>query len=55
MKAVRVELGTHIDNGLMYRVYQNYGQGHITLELYSLVGFTIAINETISSHFSQEL
>ena len=23
MKAVKLKLGTHMDNGLMYRVYQN--------------------------------
>ena len=30
MKAVKLKLGTHMDNGLMYYVYQNQGQEHIT-------------------------
>ena len=30
-KAVKLELGTHMDNGLMCRVYQNQGQGPIIL------------------------
>ena len=30
MKAVKLKLGTHMDTGLMYRVYQNQGQGPIT-------------------------
>ena len=31
MKAVKLKLGIHMDNGLMYRVYQNQGKGSITL------------------------
>ena len=31
MKAVKLKLGTHMDNGLMYRVNRNQGQGPITL------------------------
>ena len=31
MKVVKLKLGTQMDNGLMYRVYQNQGQGPITL------------------------
>ena len=30
LKAVKMKLDTHIDNGLMYRVYQNQGQGTLT-------------------------
>ena len=32
-KAVKFKLGTHMESGLMYRVYQNQGQGHITLRV----------------------
>ena len=31
MKAIKVQLGTHMDSGLMYRISQNHGQGPITL------------------------
>ena len=31
MKAVKLKHGTHMDSGLMYFVYQNQGQGPITL------------------------
>ena len=31
MKAVKLKLGTHMHNELMYPVYQNQGQGPITL------------------------
>ena len=31
VKAVKLKLGTHRDNGLMYAVYPNQGQGPITL------------------------
>ena len=41
MKGVKLNLGTHMDNGL--------------LELNPLVGFQFAINEKKSSFFSQEL
>ena len=30
MKAVKLKLGTHMDSGLMYRVYQNQGQRPVT-------------------------
>ena len=30
MKAVKLKLGTHMDSGLMYRVYQNQCQWPIT-------------------------
>ena len=33
MKAVKLKLGTHMDSGLMYRIYQNQGQGPITLRI----------------------
>ena len=36
MKAVKLKLGTHMDNGLMYLVYRNQGQGPITLVVTSL-------------------
>ena len=39
MKAVKLTLGTHMDNGLMYCVYQNQGQGPITLGVTSLDKF----------------
>ena len=34
MKAVKLKFSTHMDNGLMYRVYQNPGQGLITLDMF---------------------
>ena len=56
MKAVKLKLGIHMDSGLMYHVYQNQGQGLITLRVTSLDMFcNFAINEKILSHFSQEL
>ena len=56
MKAVNLKLGTHMDSRLMYSVYQNQGQGLVTLRVPSLVRFyNFAINETFLSHFSQEL
>ena len=39
MKAVKLKLGTHMDNGLMYKVYHNQGQGPITLGVTSLDRF----------------
>ena len=40
MKTVKVKLfGTHMDSGLMYRVYKNQGQGPITLKSYNFVKF----------------
>ena len=39
MKAVELNLGTHVDNGLMYRVYQNQDQGSITLAVTSFDRF----------------
>ena len=41
MKAVKLKYGTHMDSGLMYCVYQNQGQGPITLRVTSFIGFTI--------------
>ena len=41
MKAVKLKLGTHIDNGLMYDVYRNQGQGPITLGVTFLDRFYI--------------
>ena len=56
MKAVKLKLGTHIDNGLMYRVYQNQGQEIITLGVTSLDRFyNLPFNKKFSSHFSKEL
>ena len=36
MKAVKLYFGTHRDNGMMYRVYQNQGQELISLGVTSL-------------------
>ena len=33
-----LKLGTHMDSGLMYGVYQNQGQGLITIRVTSLDG-----------------
>ena len=33
MKVVKMKLGTHMDNGLLYHVYQNQGQELLTLEV----------------------
>ena len=43
MKAVKLKLGTHMDSGLVYRVYQNQGQGPITLWANPLIGFRISL------------
>ena len=39
MKAVKLKLGTNMDNGLMYCVYQKHGQELITLGVTSLDRF----------------
>ena len=39
LKVGKLKLGTYIDNGLMYRVYQNHGQGPITLGVASFDRF----------------
>ena len=39
MKVVKLKLGTRMDNGLMYRVYQKQGQELITLGVKSLDRF----------------
>ena len=39
MKAVKLKLGTHMDNRLMYRVQKNQVQGLITLGVTSLDKF----------------
>ena len=39
MKAEQLKLGTHMENGLMYCVYKNQGQGLITLGVTSLDRF----------------
>ena len=39
MKVVKLKLGTNMDNGLMYRVYQIQGQELITLGVTSLDRF----------------
>ena len=39
MRAVKLKLGTHMDIGLMYLVYQN--QGLYRFELHPLIGVTI--------------
>ena len=36
IKAVKLKLSTHVDNGLMYPIYQNQGWGLITLGVTSL-------------------
>ena len=39
MKALKLKLGTHMNSGLVYCVYQNQGQGPITLGVTSLDRF----------------
>ena len=39
VKALKFELGTHMDSGLLYSVYQNQDQGPITLGVTSLDRF----------------
>ena len=52
MKAVKLKLGTHMDKGLMYRVYQKQGQGPITLGLTSLDRFyNLPIRKNFSHFF----
>ena len=31
MRAIKLKLGTHMDSGLMYHMYQNQGHGPLTL------------------------
>ena len=50
-KAVKMKLSTHMDNGLMYRVYQNQGQGSITLGVTSLYRFYNLLLMKKMSHF----
>ena len=42
-KALKLKLSTYMDKGLMYHVYQNQGQGPITLGVtpHPLIGITI--------------
>ena len=55
MKAVKLKLSTHMDTGLMYCVYQDQGQGPITLrlEVHLLIGFTICHSRKILVTFFQ--
>ena len=39
MKALKLKQYTHMDSGLLYRVYQNLGQGPITLGVSSFDRF----------------
>ena len=39
MKVLKLKLGTHMDSGLLYRVYQNQGKRSITLGVTSLDRF----------------
>ena len=39
MKAVKLELGKHMNNGLMYHIYKTHGQGPITIGVTSLDRF----------------
>ena len=56
MKAVKLKLGTHMDNGLMYRVYQKQDQGLITLGVTSLDRFyNLPSMKNFRHIFSQEL
>ena len=49
MKAVKLKLGTNIDSGLMYCVYQNQDQRSITLRVTSFNRFyNFAINKKTS-------
>ena len=47
MKAAKLKFGTHMNNGLMYYVYQSEGQGPISLGvtfLYSFYNLTLMKN-----------
>ena len=56
MKALKLKLGTHMDSGLVYCVYQNQGQGPITLGVTSLDRFyKFPLMHFFLSHFSQKL
>ena len=39
MKVVKLKLSTHMDNGLMYHIYQDQGQGLITFGVTSFDRF----------------
>ena len=51
MKIVKLKLGTHMDNGLMYSFYQNQGQGPITLGVTSFGRFYNLRNENFHYRF----
>ena len=56
MKTVKVKLSTHMENGLMCRVYLNQGQRPICLGVTWLERFyNLPLMKKISSHLSQEL
>ena len=53
MKVIKLKLGTHMDNGLMYHVYQNQGQGPITLGVTSFDKFyNLPLMEIFDTDFS---
>ena len=52
MKAVKMILSTHMDSGLMYRLYQNQDQWSITLRAtYLDMLYNFAINEILCHTF----
>ena len=51
----RLKLGIHVDNGCMYRVYQNHAAAHICLLIFHFSFSPIFKHYKFSSHFSQEL
>ena len=54
MKTVKLKLGTHMDSGLMYDVYQIQGQGPITLGVTSLDRFyNFSMNDSLVTLFSR--
>ena len=52
MKAIKLKLGTHMDSGLLYGVYQNQDQTHGVTSLDRFYSFPLMKS---FSHFSQEL
>ena len=55
MRPIKLELGTHVDNGLIYRVYRNQAAAAYSF-LYMYFFFLSHFKKIeISSHFSREL
>ena len=55
MIAFKLKLGTHMDSGLLYHIYQNHGQGLITLGVTFLDRlYNVPLIKKNLSSFSQE-